>query len=357
MPEKTHLIKLICDVKGLRADVYVAEALGKQAPASSDEAEDAQGPELYGEYDADDECCDEAPGTLPDDPDITSLTRSGVRKLIDKGLVKVNGLVCKANYRTSIGDEFAVEIPEPELLDVEPQDIPLDIVYEDRDIIVINKQRGMVVHPAPGNTSGTLVNALLFHCKDLSDINGTVRPGIVHRIDRDTTGLICVAKNNAAHNSLAAQLKTHSMARVYIALTEGSPGSWEGTVDSPIGRHPVDRKKMAAGVKNGRAAVTHYEIIEKKSGFALLRVKLETGRTHQIRVHMASLGCPIVGDPLYGIKNNRGQKGQLLHAGRLTLTHPSTSETMVFRAPLPDDFAAFLAKNGFESLNMAEDIL
>lgn len=314
MTGSSRTINLICDVKGERIDVYLADS------------------------------CEE-------------FTRSGVRNLIDKGLVEVNGAVCKANYRTSEGDVIDVTVPDPEPIDVEPEDIPLDIVYEDPEIIVINKQRGLVVHPAPGNASGTLVNALLFHCKDLSDINGKIRPGIVHRIDRDTTGLICVAKTNAAHLSLAKQLKDHSMARVYFAVTEGAPRGGSGVVDSPIGRHPTDRKKMAAGVKNGREAVTHYETLEKKDGFALVRVNLETGRTHQIRVHMASIGCPVVGDPVYGIKNLRGQEGQLLHAGRLTLRHPLTNETMVFKAPLPQDFRSFLVKHGFELASDTEDLL
>lgn len=338
------MIKLICGEKGKRVDVFVADALGggeeELAPGIRD-AEDAD--EL-----ADDDACD-VNGTK-------TVSRSGVRKLIDQGLVLVNGGVCKANYRTAVGDEIEVCLPEPETLEAVPEDIPLDIVYEDRDIIVINKQRGLVVHPAPGNATGTLVNALLYHCKDLSDINGKIRPGIVHRIDRDTTGLICVAKNNAAHISLAAQLETHSMARIYVAVTEGCPKGGEGTVDSPIGRHPVDRKRMAAGVKNGKEAVTHYETIEKKAGFALVRVKLETGRTHQIRVHLASVGAPVVGDPVYGIKNSRGLEGQLLHAGKLTLRHPSTHETMVFKAPPPSDFIAFLRKNGFESAEIPEDL-
>ncbi len=320
MAENNRIIKFICDVKGERADVFVA-----------DEIEDAAA--------------------------VPAVSRSGVKKLIDEGNVLVNGSPCKANYRTNIGDVIEVRLPEPEVIEAVPEDIPLDIVYEDRDIIVINKQRGLVVHPAPGNVSGTLVNALLFHCRDLSDINGKIRPGIVHRIDRDTTGLICVAKNNAAHISLAAQLETHSMARVYLAVTEGTPRGGSGTVNSPIGRHPVDRKKMAAGVKNGKEAVTHYETIEKKAGFALVRVKLETGRTHQIRVHLASIGAPVVGDPVYGIKNLRGLDGQLLHAGQLTLRHPGTLEEMVFKAPPPSDFIAFLRKNGFELADRPEDMI
>ncbi len=335
MTETDRTVKLICNAGDQRIDVFLAEALGgspaDDIPSIDDEQED------FGVA---------AP----------VISRSGVKKLIEKGLVFVNGNPCKASYKTEAGDEISVILPEPEIVDAKPEDIPLDIVYEDRDIIVINKPRGMVVHPAPGNTSGTLVNAILFHCKDLSDINGTVRPGIVHRIDKDTTGLICVAKNNAAHISLAEQLKDHSMARVYYAVTEGAPKGGDGTVNSPIGRHPVDRKKMAAGVKNGREAVTHYKTIEKKDGFALVRVKLETGRTHQIRVHLASLGCPVVGDPVYGIKNLRGMKGQLLHAGQLSLKHPGTLAPMVFKAPLPDDFMGFLAKHAFDTNFLREEL-
>ena len=295
----------------------------------------------YEDPDEQEDCFE--PDVIPDN----TFSRSFVKKLMEEGRVLVNGELCKAGRRLKKGDVVAVEIPAPEPLDVLPENIPLDVVYEDADIIVINKQRGMVVHPAPGNTSGTLVNALLGRCGDLSDINGTVRPGIVHRIDKDTTGLICVAKNNKAHLALSEQLKDHSMARVYYAVTEGRPKVTEGTVDMPIGRSPGDRKKMAARVKGGREAVTFFRVLEENAGFALLRVRLKTGRTHQIRVHLSAIGYPVVGDPLYGRRNDRGQKGQLLHAGLLTLRHPSTGEMMTFRGEPPADFMRFLEKYRF----------
>lgn len=277
-----------------------------------------------------------------------SFSRSGIKKLIEQGAVSVCGNVIKPSYVMQEGDIVEVMIPEPEILNVMPENIPLDIVYEDRDIIIINKPRGMVVHPAPGTQSGTLVNALLYYCKDLSDINGIIRPGIVHRIDKDTTGLIAVAKNNTAHIKLAEQLSDHTMARIYYAVLEGVPKTDCGTIDMKIGRHPVDRKKMAVNVQNGREAVTHFRVLEVKNNFALCEMKLETGRTHQIRVHMQAIGHPIAGDPLYGIKNTRGLAGQMLHAGKLKLIHPTTGNTVEFSAPVPDDFRGFLKKNQFE---------
>ena len=270
------------------------------------------------------------------------LSRSSVQKLIEDGHVLVNGAGCKANYKVKAGDAILILLPEPEDPEAKPEPIPLDIVYEDSDIIVVNKSRGMVVHPAAGNSGGTLVNALLWQCKDLSDINGVRRPGIVHRIDKDTTGLIAVAKNNAAHLSLAAQLQDHSMARVYYAIAEGETRESSGTVRAPIGRHETDRKKMCVNLKNGKEAVTHFEVLERFGSCMLVKCRLETGRTHQIRVHMAYIGHPVAGDPVYGPRNKRGLAGQALHAGSLTLRHPSTGEQMTFEAPLPEDFRGLL---------------
>ena len=227
-------------------------------------------------------------------------------------------------------------------LSVEAENIPLDIIYEDHDIIVINKPRGLVVHPADGNSSGTLVNALLFHCQDLSDINGIRRPGIVHRIDKDTTGLLVVAKNNRAHNALAEQIKEHKVSRIYYALTEGIIAENAGIVDTPIGRHPTDRKKMAVTPGSGKRAVTHFTVLHRYREVTLVKCRLETGRTHQIRVHLAYIGHPVVDDPVYGRKISRGLSGQALHAGELTLQHPSTGQEMTFQAPLPDDFQMLL---------------
>ena len=359
MPEE-RVFNLTVEEGGKRVDTYVADALcalledekaddraGDFGFGDDDDLEDQEEFELSG---------DAAAGTAYNAYAYRTFSRSSVKKLIDGGNVTVNGKSCKANLKLKTGDNVTVTVPEPEKIDAEPENIPLDVVYEDGDIIVVNKPRGMVVHPAAGNTSGTLVNALLYRCTDLSDINGEIRPGIVHRIDKDTTGLICVAKNNAAHLALAAQLKDHSMARVYYTVTEGRPKVQAGTVNMTVGRSRNDRKKMAAGVPGGREAVTHFEVIEEQAGFALLRVKLETGRTHQIRVHLAAIGYPVAGDPVYGIKNTRGLAGQLLHAGRLTLTHPSTGEVMTFKAPLPDDFKAFLRKNRFETENPEETL-
>lgn len=248
------------------------------------------------------------------------------------------------------GEVLAIEHPAPEPAEAEPEDIPLDIVYEDRDIIVINKPQGMVVHPAPGHTHGTLVSALLYHCKgELSGIGGVMRPGIVHRIDMDTSGLIAVAKNDNAHTGLAAQLEDHSMHREYRAIVVGGFRDDTGTVDAPIARHPTDRKRMAIAKQGGRHAVTHYTVDERFQGFSCLRLKLETGRTHQIRVHMSHLGHPVLGDPVYGGDKTQFQKkhpalfaGQCLHAERLTLVHPVTGETMTFEAGLPDRFQEIL---------------
>jgi 23S rRNA pseudouridine1911/1915/1917 synthase len=265
-------------------------------------------------------------------------SRSYMQGLIEEGLVKVNGKEVKSNYKVKAGDRISVNIPEPVELDVKAEDIKLDVIYEDSDVIVVNKPQGMVVHPAVGNYSGTLVNALLSHCSDLSGINGVMRPGIVHRIDKDTSGVLVVAKNDNAHSKLSEQLKDHSMTRVYIALVEGRIKNDSGTVDAPLGRHPVDRLRYAV-VKEGKRAVTHYEVIERYSNTTLVQCKLETGRTHQIRVHMAYIGHPLVGDPVYGVKKQKFKlEGQLLHAKILGFYHPTTGEYMEFESPLPEHF-------------------
>lgn len=276
---------------------------------------------------------------------LPELTRSAVQHLIQDGCVTIAGKPVKKNTRASAGDVITVELPEPREVEIEPENIPLDIVYEDEDIIVVNKPKGMVVHPAPGNWSGTLVNALMYHCGDsLSGINGEIRPGIVHRIDKDTSGLLVVAKNDRAHQSLAEQIKVHSAGRRYFAVVYGTPREQKGTVNAPIARHPIARKKMAV-LAGGREAITHYEVLEQYAGYSYLTFLLETGRTHQIRVHMAHIGHPIIGDPLYGPAKDKWKlQGQCLHAGELTLTHPATGERMTFQAPLPAYFTTVLQK-------------
>ena len=276
---------------------------------------------------------------------LPELTRSAVQHLMQDGCVTIAGKPVKKNTRASAGDVITVELPEPREVEIEPENIPLDIVYEDEDIIVVNKPKGMVVHPAPGNWSGTLVNALMYHCGDsLSGINGEIRPGIVHRIDKDTSGLLVVAKNDRAHQSLAEQIKVHSAGRRYFAVVYGTPREQKGTVNAPIARHPIDRKKMAV-LAGGREAITHYEVLEQYAGYSYLTFLLETGRTHQIRVHMAYIGHPIIGDPLYGPAKDKWKlQGQCLHAGELTLTHPATGERMTFQAPLPAYFTTVLQK-------------
>ena len=280
------------------------------------------------------------------------ITRSAAQRLIDSGAVIVCGKLKPKNYILRAGDAVEVEVPEPEASETMPEDIPLDVVYEDEDIIVVNKPRGMVVHPAAGNEHGTLVNALLFHCGDsLSGIGGVTRPGIVHRIDKDTTGLIAAAKNDAAHEALSRQLETHEMRRTYRALAVGRLRDTEGTVNAPIGRHPVDRKRMAV-VVGGREAQTDYRVISymmsrEREPFSYIECRLHTGRTHQIRVHMAYLGHPLAGDNVYGGGRTKFERqhcefGQLLHAARLRLCHPRTGEEMEFSAPLPQDFASVL---------------
>lgn len=276
-------------------------------------------------------------GRLPE------ISRSYVKKLIEEARVLVNGESAKSKLKTASGMVITVKLPEPEPLSATPKNLPLDIIYEDEDILIINKAKDMVVHPAPGNREDTLVNALLYHCGDLSDINGVIRPGIVHRIDKDTTGLLAVAKNNHAHLSLAEQLKSHSMERIYEAVVEGIIKEDRGIVDAPIGRHPVDRKKMAVTPGRGKMAVTHFEVISRLSGATHVRCRLETGRTHQIRVHMAYIKHPVYGDPLYGASSkNAVTSGQMLHARFLRLKHPSTGEYMQFEAELPDEFTKLL---------------
>jgi 23S rRNA pseudouridine1911/1915/1917 synthase len=262
-------------------------------------------------------------------------SRAYLQGLIEKEKVKVNNVIKKSNYKLKENDEITIETPDPVELNAKPEDIPLDILYEDSDVIVINKPQGMVVHPASGNISGTLVNALLYHCTDLSGINGVSRPGIVHRIDKDTSGVIVVAKNDNAHNKLAIQFKEHSVVRIYIALTECVIKKEDDTINAPLGRHPNEKIKMAV-VKDGKRAVTYYKVIERFKANTLIECKLETGRTHQIRVHLAYKGFPLVGDITYGFKKQRfNLKGQMLHAKKLGFIHPTTNEYMEFETPLP----------------------
>lgn len=277
---------------------------------------------------------------------VPDLTRSAAQRLLEEGRVLRAGNPLRKNDRLQAGDVLELELPAPQPVALEPEDIPLDIVYEDDDLLVINKPKGLVVHPAAGHWSGTLVNALLYHCKDsLSGINGELRPGIVHRIDKDTSGLLIVAKNDFAHQALAAQLQDHTLARTYVCLVVGGVREDSGTIDAPIGRHPTDRKKMAVTEKNSRSAVTHWRVLERFAGYTLLECRLETGRTHQIRVHMAYRNHPIVGDTVYGrSKPELGQDTQCLHARALTFRHPRTGETMTCTCPLPDYFLRLLEK-------------
>jgi 23S rRNA pseudouridine1911/1915/1917 synthase len=268
---------------------------------------------------------------------IADLSRSQIQSLIENGSVLVNEKTVKANYKLRAGDEVHLFLPEPEPAEMEPENIPLDIVYEDHDVVVVNKPRGMVVHPASGHMKGTLVNALLYHCRDLSGINGVLRPGIVHRIDKDTSGLIMAAKNDKAHQSLAEQLKAHTVTRKYIAIVHGVVNHDLGTVDAPIGRHPIQRLKMAVVKSGGRHAVTHFAVLERFKGYTLLECKLETGRTHQIRVHMDFIGHPLAGDPVYGPKRTLDIAGQALHAQVLGFSHPNSGEYMEFSSELPAD--------------------
>lgn len=280
--------------------------------------------------------------------ELTGISRSAAQKLVAEGLVTVGGVPCSKSLRVKPGDLIHITLPEPEPLEAVAQDIPLDVVYEDDDVIIINKPRGMVVHPAPGNYEGTLVNALLNHCGDsLSGINGVLRPGIVHRIDKDTSGLLLVAKNDRAHLSLAEQIKAHSVNRIYEAVVRGVLKDDSGTIDAPIGRHPVQRKSMAVTEKNSKNAVTHYQVIERFEKYTHVRLKLETGRTHQIRVHMAYIGHPVAGDPVYGgtlKKEEAALNGQCLHARVIGFVHPTTGEYMEFTSELPKYFIDFLEK-------------
>ncbi len=277
--------------------------------------------------------------------ELSERSRSFLQKLIKEQYVKVNDKPVKASYRLVFGDLVSILFPEPEKPDIAAEDIPLDILYEDDDIIVINKPKQMVVHPAPGHYSGTLVNALLYHCRDnLSGINGTLRPGIVHRIDMDTTGSLVICKNDAAHQSLSSQLKEHSIHRIYEAVVHGNLKEDSGRIDAPIGRHPTERKKMSTMAKSAREAVTHYQVLERFGQFTYIQCRLETGRTHQIRVHMASIGHPLLGDAVYGPKKCPFLKltGQTLHARTLGFVHPKTGEYVEFHAPLPDYFSHIL---------------
>ena len=277
---------------------------------------------------------------------IENLTRSQAQRLLESGLVTVDGAPVKKNRKTVPGELYRVEIPEAAETELVAQDIPLDIVYEDGDVIVVNKPRGMVVHPAPGHPDGTLVNALMFHCGDsLSGIGGEKRPGIVHRIDRDTSGLIIAAKNDAAHLALSEQLSDHSLARVYECVVHGRMREDAGTVDAPIARHPSDRKRMAV-VPGGRRAVTHWEVIARYNGWTHLRCRLETGRTHQIRVHMAHIGHPLLGDEVYGKSPEKGLTGQCLHARELKFVHPRTLESIHLTTELPEYFTQVLERLG-----------
>lgn len=273
-------------------------------------------------------------------------TRSYLQKLFKSQLVTVGERVVKSSMKAAAGDEICLRLPPVQEAQILPQDIPLDILYEDEDLIVVNKPKGMVVHPAAGHYEGTLVNALMFHCRDhLSGINGVLRPGIVHRIDMDTTGVLVVCKNDFSHNHIAEQLKVHSITRKYYAIVHGAVKETEGTIHAPIGRHPTDRKKMSIHCRNGRDAVTHYRVLERFERFTYVECCLETGRTHQIRVHMASIGHPLLGDTVYGpAKQPFSLQGQTLHAGVLGFIHPRTGKYMEFSAPMPEYFSALLTK-------------
>lgn len=277
---------------------------------------------------------------------MNSLSRSYIQKLMKDGNVIVNDVPVKSNYKVKVEDKVRFIIPDNVEPDIPAQDIPLDIMYEDNDVLIINKPKNMVVHPAPGHYEGTIVNAVMYHCRDaLSGINGVMRPGIVHRIDKDTTGSLIICKNDEAHNCIAAQLKEHSINRRYRAIVWGRVSQDEGVIDAPIGRHPMDRKKMAINQKNGKRAVTHYRVLERFEKFTYIECRLETGRTHQIRVHMTSIGHPLLGDEVYSnAKSPYKVDGQTLHAMTLGFIHPSTKEYVEFEAPLPEYFEEILRK-------------
>ena len=276
---------------------------------------------------------------------LLDITRSNMQRLLEDGRAVKGAKVLKANYKLKAGDEIVVTLPEPQPLDAQPENIPLDIIYEDEDVIVVNKARGMVVHPAAGNYSGTLVNALLYHCKNLSGINGVIRPGIVHRLDKDTSGIMICAKNDEAHLSLSQQIQAKTARRTYLAVVRGNIKTDSGTIETLIARDKNDRKKMAVVKENGREAITDYEVVERFGKYTLVRCKLRTGRTHQIRVHMEYLGYPLVGDPKYSpMKTPFAIKGQALHSQTLEFTHPSTGERLQFEAPLPEDMHKIITR-------------
>lgn len=273
------------------------------------------------------------------------VSRSNMQKLLEDGRVKRGEKIIKANYKVRAGEMFVVDIPEPEPIEAVPENIPLDIIYEDDDVVVLNKARGMVVHPAPGNYTGTLVNALLYHCSNLSGINSAIRPGIVHRLDKDTSGIMIVAKNDVAHISLSQQIQSKTAVRTYLAVVRGNIKTDSGTIETQIARDKTDRKKMAVVKEGGRDAITDYEVLERFGKYTIVRCKLRTGRTHQIRVHMEYLGYPLVGDPKYSpMKTPFGIKGQALHSHTLEFTHPRTGERMKFEAPLPEDMHKIITR-------------
>lgn len=278
---------------------------------------------------------------------LEDMSRSSVQKLISDGNITVNNKIVKSNYKVKLNDSIIILLPEPEILDIDAENIPIDIVYEDDDLAVVNKAQGMVVHPAPGHYSGTLVNGLMYHLKNLSSINGVMRPGIVHRLDMNTSGLMLVAKNDKSHNFLAKCLKEHSINRIYYALVEGNIKEDSGTIDAPLGRSEKDRKKRAVTYKNGKEAVTNFWVLERYGKYTLLKLKLETGRTHQIRVHLKHISHPVVGDEIYGSKTNKfGLNGQLLHSKTVGFVHPTTMEYMEFESELPDYFQRVIKKIG-----------
>lgn len=276
---------------------------------------------------------------------LLEITRSNMQRLLEEGRAVKGGKVLKSNYKVKLGDEVIVELPEPQPLDVQPENIPLDIIYEDEDVVVVNKARGMVVHPAAGNYTGTLVNALLYHCHNLSGINGVIRPGIVHRLDKDTSGIMICAKNDTAHLSLSEQIQNKTAQRTYLAVVRGNIKNDSGTIETQIARDKNDRKKMAVVTEGGRQAITEYEVMERFGKYTIVKCRLKTGRTHQIRVHMEYLGYPLVGDPKYSpMKTPFSINGQALHSLTLSFVHPRTHEQMSFEAPLPEDMKKIVTR-------------